>query len=199
MFKDMMWKAAKATNVPYHEASMQKIKNVSVDAYDALARLDRKKWTRLVDEQKKKMKIKGIVGPNVSKPFLEPLRGPTFWRKIPYPDILPPELCVLLGRPKKCRQKDETELREIAEKQAFERAKKEKADGVIKVSRKGNVIHCKICGAPAHNTRTCPLRSDMERQRQAGQFSSQPTPVSEIDAIPSRPQPQTQPPTNSAT
>ncbi|GAA0174367.1 hypothetical protein LIER_27770 [Lithospermum erythrorhizon] len=147
--------------------------------------------TRLVDEQEKKMKIKGVVGPNVSKVlrerekhiheyitrpsgspryevtsakhsfvvdvekkicscglwqlggipcvhvvcvyrshnknprkyvhpiltkptlltvyshFLESLRGPTFWTKSPYPDILPPELRVLPRKPKRCRQKDE--------------------------------------------------------------------------------------------
>ncbi|GAA0169755.1 hypothetical protein LIER_24163 [Lithospermum erythrorhizon] len=116
------------------------------------------------------------------------------WTKSSYPDILPPELRVLPGRPKRCRQKDETEMREIAEKQASERAKKAKADGVIKVSHKGVVIHCKICCAPTHNARTYPLRSDMEKQRQDGQFSSQPTPVSEIDTTLSQPQPQTQPP-----
>ncbi|GAA0174368.1 hypothetical protein LIER_27771 [Lithospermum erythrorhizon] len=46
MFTDMIWKAAKAANVPYHEASMQKIKNVPIDVYNALSKLDRKKWTR---------------------------------------------------------------------------------------------------------------------------------------------------------
>ncbi|GAA0149989.1 hypothetical protein LIER_09025 [Lithospermum erythrorhizon] len=40
MFFDMMWKCARAANVPYFETSMEKIKNVSSEAYDALNRID---------------------------------------------------------------------------------------------------------------------------------------------------------------
>ncbi|GAA0143659.1 hypothetical protein LIER_36226 [Lithospermum erythrorhizon] len=46
MMKDMMWKATRAANVPYFEYKIQHIKNVSVEAYEALNRIERKKWTR---------------------------------------------------------------------------------------------------------------------------------------------------------
>ncbi|GAA0171748.1 hypothetical protein LIER_41213 [Lithospermum erythrorhizon] len=46
MMKDLMWKAARAANVPYFEYRMQRIKNVSVEAHEALNRIERKKWTR---------------------------------------------------------------------------------------------------------------------------------------------------------
>ncbi|GAA0169627.1 hypothetical protein LIER_24069 [Lithospermum erythrorhizon] len=45
MMKDMMWKAARAA-MPYFEYRMQRIKNVSVEAYEAPNRIERKKWTR---------------------------------------------------------------------------------------------------------------------------------------------------------
>ncbi|GAA0175826.1 hypothetical protein LIER_28925 [Lithospermum erythrorhizon] len=46
MMKDLMSKAARAANVPYFEYRMQKIKNVLVEAYEELPKIDRKKWTR---------------------------------------------------------------------------------------------------------------------------------------------------------
>ncbi|GAA0147094.1 hypothetical protein LIER_06880 [Lithospermum erythrorhizon] len=46
IFKDMMWEAVLAANVPYFEAEMEKIKPVSTEAYDALNKIERAKWTR---------------------------------------------------------------------------------------------------------------------------------------------------------
>ncbi|GAA0147788.1 hypothetical protein LIER_07404 [Lithospermum erythrorhizon] len=43
MMKDLMWKAATAANVKYFKYRMQRIKNVSVDAYKALDGIERKK------------------------------------------------------------------------------------------------------------------------------------------------------------
>ncbi|GAA0186688.1 hypothetical protein LIER_33976 [Lithospermum erythrorhizon] len=43
---------AKAANVPYYEHSMEKVKTVSNDAYEALKKIDRKKWTRLAELQR---------------------------------------------------------------------------------------------------------------------------------------------------
>ncbi|GAA0147789.1 hypothetical protein LIER_07405 [Lithospermum erythrorhizon] len=61
-------------------------------------------------------------------------------------------------RPKRCRQKDASERAEAAAKIAAEKEAK-KNDGVFRASRKGSVIHCKICGALGHNARSCPRRS----------------------------------------
>ncbi|GAA0173101.1 hypothetical protein LIER_41458 [Lithospermum erythrorhizon] len=47
---------------------------------------------------------------------------------------------------------------EEAEKQVVEKRKKMQAEGVFKASRKGVVIHYKICGVVAHNARTCPRK-----------------------------------------
>ncbi|GAA0145792.1 hypothetical protein LIER_36191 [Lithospermum erythrorhizon] len=90
--------------------------------------------------------------------FVEPLRGPMFRTKSPYPDILPPDIRVLLGRPKRYWQKDVVERVEEDEKKAAEKSKKMQAEGVSKALRKGIFIHCKICGAVAHNARTCPWK-----------------------------------------
>ncbi|GAA0169938.1 hypothetical protein LIER_24315 [Lithospermum erythrorhizon] len=68
---------------------------------------------------------------------------------------------VLPGRPKRCRQKDTSERVEAAAKIAGEKAAEKvakKNDGVFWASRKGSVIHYKICGAPGHNARSCPRR-----------------------------------------
>ncbi|GAA0139557.1 hypothetical protein LIER_01077 [Lithospermum erythrorhizon] len=54
-----------------------------------------------------------------------------------------------------------------AEKAATEKAKKAKIEGVFKASRRGAVIHYKICSAPSHNARTC-------RRRPGLTFLSQP-------------------------
>ncbi|GAA0185872.1 hypothetical protein LIER_33160 [Lithospermum erythrorhizon] len=48
--------------------------------------------------------------------FLEPLRGPMFWTKSLYPDILPPDIRVLPRKPKRCRTKDVIQRMEEAEK-----------------------------------------------------------------------------------
>ncbi|GAA0168464.1 hypothetical protein LIER_23176 [Lithospermum erythrorhizon] len=45
-FKDLMWEAARACNVDYFESIMEKIKAISVDAYEALNKIQRSKWTR---------------------------------------------------------------------------------------------------------------------------------------------------------
>ncbi|GAA0173102.1 hypothetical protein LIER_41459 [Lithospermum erythrorhizon] len=44
--KGMMWKCARVANVPYFEYRMQQIKNMSVEAYETLNRIDPRKWTR---------------------------------------------------------------------------------------------------------------------------------------------------------
>ncbi|GAA0176657.1 hypothetical protein LIER_29578 [Lithospermum erythrorhizon] len=46
LFKDAMWEAAKAASVPYFEAHLEEIRKMSVDAFDALDKIDKKKWTR---------------------------------------------------------------------------------------------------------------------------------------------------------
>ncbi|GAA0149886.1 hypothetical protein LIER_08949 [Lithospermum erythrorhizon] len=45
-YKDMMWETARASNAPFFEAMLNKIKKVSVEAYEALDIIDRKKWTK---------------------------------------------------------------------------------------------------------------------------------------------------------
>ncbi|GAA0152628.1 hypothetical protein LIER_11060 [Lithospermum erythrorhizon] len=107
--------------------------------------------------------------------YLQPLRGPVFWTKNPYPAILPPDMRVLPGRPKRCRNKGAAKRAEEAEKQAELKAKKKQDDGVFKASRKEDVMHCKICGGVGHNTRTCPRKPAPSD----GGSSSQPEPSSE--------------------
>ncbi|GAA0141993.1 hypothetical protein LIER_03004 [Lithospermum erythrorhizon] len=41
-----MWECARADNVPYYEHAMEKVKAVFNDVYEALHKIDRKKWTR---------------------------------------------------------------------------------------------------------------------------------------------------------
>ncbi|GAA0149648.1 hypothetical protein LIER_08778 [Lithospermum erythrorhizon] len=124
--------------------------------------------------------------------FLEPLRGPVFWTKSPYPAILPPNMRVLPGRPKRCRNKDAAERAEEAEKQVELKAKKKQDDEVFKASRKGVVMHCKICGGVGHNTRTNPRKPAPSD----GESGSQPAPSSKakkrkIRASSSQPAPST--------
>ncbi|GAA0156959.1 hypothetical protein LIER_14325 [Lithospermum erythrorhizon] len=45
-FKDMMWEAVRAPNVQYFEPVMDVIKKASVEAFEALEKIDRKKWTK---------------------------------------------------------------------------------------------------------------------------------------------------------
>ena len=282
-----MWEAARAANVPYFEAIMEKLRGISQEAYDALNQIPRAKWTRcafrqgtnctqlvnnwaeafnmailkgrdqpiismlnfihytvmnrLVKERKAKESMRPDVLPRVealiktrerlsrkyittfcgrgkysvtggvhtfvvnrdrkkctcglwqlggircvhavcmyqsinkdprkfvhkdySKQtflkvydhFLAPIRGPMFWQKTHLPDIQPPEIRVLPGRPKRNRNVDAYEARERAEREAEENAKKAKlqATGVYKASRKGTFMHCGICGGAGHNKKTC--------------------------------------------
>ncbi|GAA0156468.1 hypothetical protein LIER_13964 [Lithospermum erythrorhizon] len=106
--------------------------------------------------------------------FLEPLRGLVFWTKSPYPTILRSKMWVLPGRPKRCCNKDAAERAEEAEKQAELKAKKKQDDGVFKASRKGAIIHCKICGGVGHNAQTCPRKPTPSD----GGSDSQPAPSS---------------------
>ncbi|GAA0176659.1 hypothetical protein LIER_29579 [Lithospermum erythrorhizon] len=67
--------------------------------------------------------------------YLKPLRGNVFWPKTSYTPILPPDMRVLPGRPKKCRRVDPSEK---AVNAAKERAKKDEADkaaGIFKASK----------------------------------------------------------------
>ncbi|GAA0156766.1 hypothetical protein LIER_14177 [Lithospermum erythrorhizon] len=118
---------------------------------------------------------------------LEPFNGPTMWTKSPYHDILPSDIRMLLGRPKRCRRVDPSEQRDKAEKADAEKAKKVKPEGVFKASRHGTVIHSKICGTPSHNARNCPRRPGLTS-------SSQPAPAT-VPGASTQPLPQTQPPT----
>ncbi|GAA0167724.1 hypothetical protein LIER_40434 [Lithospermum erythrorhizon] len=106
--------------------------------------------------------------------FIEPLCGPIFWKQSPYPPILPSDVRVLPGRPKRYRQKDASEIAEATTNITVEKAAK-KNDGVFWASRKGSVIHCKICGALGHNARSCPRRSLLSTTSEGG---SQPAPSS---------------------
>ncbi|GAA0154407.1 hypothetical protein LIER_12397 [Lithospermum erythrorhizon] len=100
---------------------------------------------------------------------LEPLGAPSFWPNPELPEILPPDIRVLPGRPKKCRIIDVQELKEKAEKVVEEKAKKVKEDNgadleVLKASRKRSVIHYKVCGGASHNARTNPKKYDSMSQ-----------------------------------
>ncbi|GAA0145794.1 hypothetical protein LIER_36192 [Lithospermum erythrorhizon] len=46
MMKGMMRKCARAANVPYFKYRMQQIKNMSIEAYESLNRINPRKWTR---------------------------------------------------------------------------------------------------------------------------------------------------------
>ncbi|GAA0149542.1 hypothetical protein LIER_08691 [Lithospermum erythrorhizon] len=100
---------------------------------------------------------------------------------IPYPPILPPDIRVLPGRPKRYEKKDVAERREEVEKQAEKQASKkgEKQAATFKASRKGVVMHCKICGVIGHNARTCPSKhvdgeAATSRGKRCSTSSSQP-------------------------
>ncbi|GAA0176163.1 hypothetical protein LIER_29208 [Lithospermum erythrorhizon] len=73
-------------------------------------------------------------------------KGPRKYTKISYHDILPPDIRGLPRKPNGCRNKDVTERREEDDKKVSKRAMEMQANkGAFKVSRKGVVIHCKIC------------------------------------------------------
>ncbi|GAA0150936.1 hypothetical protein LIER_37204 [Lithospermum erythrorhizon] len=46
MLKNMMWKCVRAANEAYFEYRMQRLKNVTVEGYEALRRIDPRKWCR---------------------------------------------------------------------------------------------------------------------------------------------------------
>ena len=45
-YKDLMWEAARASNEPYHNQAMEKLKMLSQVAYEALKKIPKQKWTR---------------------------------------------------------------------------------------------------------------------------------------------------------
>ncbi|GAA0147064.1 hypothetical protein LIER_06858 [Lithospermum erythrorhizon] len=147
--------------------------------------------------------------------FLEPIRGATFWPKLPnLPTGLPPIILVLPGRPKKCRTKDANEKRDKAEKDAAEREKAATKQGWLyfKNSRKGAVMHCKLCGGANHNKKTSPLNDQptggasedggknknkcRSKRKADGTSMSQPTQENPSEST-CTPQAQTQPPSTS--
>lgn len=341
-----MWEAARASNPPYFEAAMNEIKKASVEAYEQLAKIDPKKWTksafrpgnncdelvnnwaeafnklllrardqpilqmlntiheklmkRLVTQAAKARAWRGDISPKAAKiiehresltvnyitvfngharygvstanhawvvdvqkqtcscglwqlsgipcvhgvcvymaqnkdsrlfvndafkkdtqlriysHFVEPIRGPTFWPQLDLPTVLPPDMRVLPGRPKKSRKVDANEKREKAEKLAAAKEKEKAPTGPInfKNSRKGAVMHCKMCGGAGHNKKTCPLNEQPipedgnvgqnedggnkkkgTRKRKASTTSmSQPVQSNREDGTSSTPTAQTQPP-----
>ncbi|GAA0144821.1 hypothetical protein LIER_36013 [Lithospermum erythrorhizon] len=231
----MMWKCARAANEPYFEYKMQQLKNVTIEGYEALRRIDPRKWARsafhpttnctelmnnwaeafnvfiirekkiyeyitrasgspryevtyaqhsfVVDIEKKHCscglwQLGGIPCVRAFCVYKSQNKDPrkyvhkNYLTKSPYPDILPPDIRFLPGRAKSCRTKDAAERVEEAEKQTAEKAEKKQHDGVFKASRKGALIHCKICPGVGQNAWTCP------RKPVDGGSDSQPTPSS---------------------
>ncbi|GAA0171717.1 hypothetical protein LIER_41206 [Lithospermum erythrorhizon] len=90
--------------------------------------------------------------------LLELIRGPLFWPNLSHlPTVLPPIIHVLPEMPKKCRTVDANEKRKNAEKSATarEKANRKKRTVHFKNSRKGTVMHCKLCGGAGHNKKGC--------------------------------------------
>ena len=101
----------------------------------------------------------------VYAPIIYPVHGPDMWPRTPHPDIVPPDLTRLPGRPKGARQKTAEELaaRSKVKTKAARIAHqvvtvRDGEDGRQKMSRKGLMpeYKCRLCGEKGHNKRRCP-------------------------------------------
>ncbi|XP_047953891.1 uncharacterized protein LOC125200221 [Salvia hispanica] len=101
----------------------------------------------------------------VYAPIIYPVHGPDTWPRTPHPDIVPPNLTRLPGRPKGARQKTAEELaaRSKVKTKAARIAHqvvtvRDGEDGRQKMSRKGLMpeYKCRLCGEKGHNKRRCP-------------------------------------------
>ena len=101
----------------------------------------------------------------VYAPIIYPVHGPDTWPRTPHPDIVPPNLTRLPGRPKGARQKTAEELaaRSKVKAKAARIARqvvtvRDGEDGRQKMSRKGLMpeYKCRLCGEKGHNKRRCP-------------------------------------------
>ncbi|XP_041995750.1 uncharacterized protein LOC121745872 [Salvia splendens] len=91
------------------------------------------------------------------------VQGPQQWTKTAHPNVIPPELTKLPGRPKGARQKSVQEAREMTKEKA--RAARivqvrDDIDGGQKLSRKRLMMDykCRLCSVVGHNRRRCPQR-----------------------------------------
>ena len=97
--------------------------------------------------------------------MIYPVHGPDLWPKNPHPDVVPPDLRRLLGRPRGSRMKsvqEQAEIRKVKAKTARLARRlvnfREVDDGGKKMSRKGLMADysCHLCGEKGHNKRRCP-------------------------------------------
>lgn len=105
----------------------------------------------------------------VYEPIIYPVEGPDLWPKTTKPDVVPPEIIKLPGRPKGARKKSSEERREINNKKANTTKVKicELSHGVQKMSRSGMMSDytCRKCGEKGHNKRKCPQLIPLESER----------------------------------
>ncbi|XP_047953996.1 uncharacterized protein LOC125200390 [Salvia hispanica] len=101
----------------------------------------------------------------VYAPIIYPVHGPDMWPRTPHPDIVPPDLTRLPGRPKGARQKTAEELAARSKVKAKAArithqvvTVRDGEDGRQKMSRKGLMpeYKCRLCGEKGHNKRRCP-------------------------------------------
>lgn len=87
------------------------------------------------------------------EPLIHPTNGQNLWETTPYPDILPPPMRKMPGRPKKSRNKGADEKAKGANEKA--KGADEKARDPSLVTRKGKANNCSICKQVGHNKRSC--------------------------------------------
>ncbi|WOL20552.1 hypothetical protein Cni_G29357 [Canna indica] len=78
--------------------------------------------------------------------LLQPLMGKDTWPPVDEPNVLPPPVKKMSGRPKKKRKRDVHE-----------------DDSTTRIETRGLIITCQICFQDGHNRRTCPLRGQRTR------------------------------------
>jgi len=102
------------------------------------------------------------------QPIIYPTNGQNLWEETPYPDILPPPVKKMPGRPKKSRNKAADEKRTESQRNR---------DPSL-VSRKGKANKCSICKKSGHKKGSCkeapPATSSQPQQTTQPQNSTQP-------------------------
>jgi len=102
------------------------------------------------------------------RPIIYPTNGNNLWVSTPYPNILPPPLRKLPGRPKRKRNKDGDE----------------KARDSSLVSRKGMPARCSKCKQPGHNKASCRGPSTPTATNQTQNAPNQSQNVQHAPAVP---------------
>ncbi|KAK4382841.1 hypothetical protein Sango_2834600 [Sesamum angolense] len=159
-FKNILWKAARATTVNEFTRRMQEMKELDECAFAWFNDKNPKEWSRSHFSSYPRREHRNYTHQcyRVEKylkvyehPIL-PINGRKEWKKSDFVPLVPPNPMKKVGRPRKTRR---LEPDEPVQKKKERKPAPIFKEGSNKIKRQQTTVKCGKCGVQGHNARTC--------------------------------------------